>query len=213
MANKLYVKTWSFLRPSGYPLLREMLKEARMQVVLEHLASLALLRACGPAANCPKWEWGVRYRTVCYHISLGEDQILLWVLVKPLMGGVWWRRNCVQHSTNGVITLHLTSHMEENIDLTNVSLPACVWQCSSFLVKKLVVSLQGLICEVLATAKSHANYSGKGWFRSSGRSGTLNRVCFGVMTSMKTTSWSRLKKKKNRGFGHLFWGSVFLLEM
>lgn len=125
MANKLYVKTWSFLRPSGYPLLREMLKEARMQVVLEHLASLALLRACGPAANCPKWEWGVRYRTVCYHIRLGEDQILLWVLVKPLMGGVWWRRNCVQHSTNGVITLHLTSHMEENIDFNKRQL-ACL---------------------------------------------------------------------------------------
>lgn len=51
------------------------------------------------------------------------------------------------------------------------------------------------LSRMLATAKTHTNYSGKGWFRSSGRYGTLYRVCFGVLITMKTVSRSTYKKK------------------
>lgn len=162
------------------------------QVLLEHLASLALWRTSGPAANCPKWEWWVRYRTICYHIKQGEDQTVLQVLVQPVMGGAWWRRNYVQHSTNGLIPLHLTSRMEEIIDF-NINQFSCLYLTMFFIPREETwgKSPGPDLSGVLATAKTHANYTGKGWFTGSGRSRMWYRVWCGVMIAMKNMSRSR----------------------
>lgn len=155
-----------------------------------------------------------QYRTVCFHIRQGEGQVVIQMLVQPVMGGVWWKRNYVQHSTNGVIPLHLTIHTEVNTDFYKCQF-CCLCLTMFFIPYEETCgkSSRPDLSRVLGTAQTHANYNGQGWFRSSSRPGTLCRVCYEVMITMKTKSRSRLKKNKNsRGFGY-FWGSVFLLEM
>lgn len=138
---------------------------------------------------------------------------MLQVLVQPVRGGVWWRRNYVWRATNGVIPLHLTSHKEEDIDFNKCQFP-CLCLTMFFIPYEETHAMSSGpdLSRVLATAKTHANYCGKGWFRSSGRPGTLCRVFFGVMITMKTRSRCRFKKN-NRCFGYFFWRRAFLLKM
>lgn len=130
------METWSSMRFSKYPLLMKILKRIRKESTTWTSGKSCIMwnfwTCCQPSQM--RMMSYIRYCLVfSLHIIWGENQTVLQVLLWSVMGGAWGRRNDVQHPRNGVIPLHLTSHMKENTDIHKHQIRDCLCLTTFFI--------------------------------------------------------------------------------